>query len=200
MEEGTTKDLSTLVSFRLERECCKLFHSSNQKPQAWEQMASIILKYTTLSNPAIPTGADYLQICELNSRSLCGLVKWLTVDYRSAVPYLKQARGTDLGDMSNLAKSLFMLLEMEQNGSLQGLGLGMYIQQVPGSSGGKNEWIVNDVWWATQLLTSVLKWINFFDITFTILEHFLLITCKITPHWNNLKQLVQYNAPYTLAP
>ncbi|PIK34775.1 putative serine/threonine-protein kinase SMG1 [Apostichopus japonicus] len=57
MEEGTTKDLSTLVSFRLERECCKLFHSSNQKPQAWEQMASIILKYTTLSNPAIPTGA-----------------------------------------------------------------------------------------------------------------------------------------------
>ncbi|XP_071818149.1 serine/threonine-protein kinase SMG1-like isoform X2 [Apostichopus japonicus] len=135
MEEGTTKDLSTLVSFRLERECCKLFHSSNQKPQAWEQMASIILKYTTLSNPAIPTGADYLRICELNSRSLCGLVKWLTVDYRSAVPYLKQARGTDLGDMSNLAKSLFMLLEMEQNGSLQGLGLGMYIQQVPGSSG-----------------------------------------------------------------
>ncbi|PIK62568.1 putative serine/threonine-protein kinase SMG1 [Apostichopus japonicus] len=92
-------------------------------------------QYTTLSNPAIPTGADYLRICELNSRSLCGLVKWLTVDYRSAVPYLKQARGTDLGDMSNLAKSLFMLLEMEQNGSLQGLGLGMYIQQVPGSSG-----------------------------------------------------------------
>ena len=98
--------------------------------ESWGQMSGTVVHYATMAAANATTYAlppsDVTEMTNLCARSLLSLVKWMTADYRTALPFLKQSHRSDLNDVQPLSHSLGLLLDMEHHGSLQGLGLAAY--------------------------------------------------------------------------
>ncbi|XP_072167614.1 serine/threonine-protein kinase SMG1-like [Diadema setosum] len=119
---------TSLDILRTERECAKLLHSMGNQLESWSKAADTVVHYASVAASAAYTTppSDATEMTDLCARSLLSLVKWMTADYRSALQFLKQSHLSDLSDVPALSRSLGMLLDMEHQGALQGLGLAAY--------------------------------------------------------------------------
>ncbi|XP_063961813.1 serine/threonine-protein kinase SMG1-like [Lytechinus pictus] len=127
----STLDPQTFTSLdvlRTERECSKLLHSMGNQIESWAQLSKTVVHYATLAanSTYVLLPSDAADMTDLCARSLLSMVKWMTADYRTALPYLKQCHRLDLGDAPELSCSLGILLEMEKHGALQGFGMAAY--------------------------------------------------------------------------
>ncbi|XP_030839844.1 serine/threonine-protein kinase SMG1 isoform X2 [Strongylocentrotus purpuratus] len=120
--------VTSLDVLRTERECSKLLHYMGNQIESWAQLSKTVVHYATLAanSKYVLLPSDVSDMTDLCARSLLSMVKWMTADYRTALPYLKQCHRLDLSDVPELSCSLGMLLDMEKHGALQGHGLAAY--------------------------------------------------------------------------
>lgn len=120
--------VTSLDVLRTERECSKLLHYMGNQIESWAQLSKTVVHYATLAanSKYVLLPSDVSDMTDLCARSLLSMVKWMTADYRTALPYLKQCHRLDLSDVPELSGSLGMLLDMEKHGALQGHGLAAY--------------------------------------------------------------------------
>lgn len=123
--------INQLEVIRIEREGAKLLHSMGQSREAVDILCSSVLGYINSDVQNTVHDRNMITTCsELCARSLLTLVKWFQLDHKmlsSLAIHLTANSGqgdfNNVNFSSNAARSIQLLLELEENGVKKSQGL-----------------------------------------------------------------------------
>lgn len=122
---ATNGGISQLEIIRIEREGAKLLHSMGHSREAVDILCSSVLGYISGDVQSTLHDQNVITTCsELCARSLLTLVKWFQLDHKMLSNLASQlTSNSGQGDLVNAARSIQLLLELEENGVKKSQGL-----------------------------------------------------------------------------